>query len=207
MTAERLPMFPLGAVLVPGAVLPLHVFEPRYRVLMFDCVRGEPEFGVVLIERGFEVGGADERFGVGTVARIVEAAELPDGRWVIAVVGTDRLRVAEWMPDDPYPLAMVERLADGTWDQANAGARARAEAQVRRSLALSAELGQPGPPATVELSADPPAAAWQLVAVAPLGAFDKQRLLEIDDPGARLASLADLAEEQATMLAYRLGGD
>jgi Lon protease-like protein len=202
--AERLPMFPLGTVLVPGAVLPLHIFEPRYRVLMFDCVRGEAEFGVVLIERGFEVGGADERFGVGTVARIVEAAELPDGRWVIAVLGTDRLRVAEWVPDDPYPLAMVERLADEGWDDADAEVRARAEAQVRRGLALSAELGQPVPAATVELAADPGVAAWQLVAIAPLGTFDKQRLLEIDGHGPRLAALAGLAEEQAMMLAYRL---
>jgi uncharacterized protein len=205
--AERLPMFPLGAVLVPGAVLPLHIFEPRYRVLMFDCLRGEPEFGVVLIERGFEVGGADERFGIGTVARIVEASELPDGRWVIAAVGTERLRVTGWMPDDPYPVAAVERLADAGWDDADAVVLARAEAQVRRGLALCAELGQPGPAATVELSADRAAAAWQLVAVAPLGAYDKQRLLEIDGRGARLEALAGLAEEQATMLAYRLAGE
>jgi uncharacterized protein len=201
---ERLPMFPLGGVLVPGAVLPLHIFEPRYRVLMFDCVRGEPEFGVVLIERGFEVGGADERFGVGTVARIVQAAELPDGRWVIAVLGTGRLRVAEWLPDDPYPVASVDRLADAAWDDADADVLARAESQVRRCLALGAELGQQGPAATVELAADRGAAAWQLVAVAPLGAYDKQRLLEIDVPRARLEALAGLAEDQAAMLAYRL---
>jgi Lon protease-like protein len=200
-------MFPLGGVLVPGAVLPLHIFEPRYRVLMFDCVQGEPEFGVVLIERGFEVGGADERFGVGTVARIVQAAELPDGRWVIAITGTGRLRVAEWLPDDPYPVATVDRLADAAWDEADADVLARAESQVRRCLALSAELGQPGPPATVELDADRAAAAWQLVAVAPLGAFDKQRLLEIDDRRARLDALGGLAEEQAEMLAYRLGAE
>jgi uncharacterized protein len=205
--AERLPMFPLGTVLVPGAVLPLHIFEPRYRVLMFDCMRGEPEFGVVLIERGFEVGGADQRFGVGTVARIAEAAELPDGRWVIAAVGTHRVRIAAWLEDDPYPVATVERLADQPWDPAGAEARARAEGQVRRGLALCAELGQPGPDPAIDLADDPVAAAWQLVALAPLGSFDKQRLLEIDDHATRLAALAGLAEEQATMLALRLGGE
>jgi Lon protease-like protein len=207
--AERLAMFPLGSVLVPGAVLPLHIFEPRYRVLMFDCVRGEPEFGVVLIERGFEVGGGDERFEVGTLARITEAAELPDGRWVIAAVGTQRIRVQEWLADDPYPLAMVERLSEAAVGDTEAGneARVRAEAEVRRGLALCARLGLDGPDPGIQLAADPVVAAWQLVALAPLGSYDKQRLLEIDDHPSRLARLAVLAGEQATVLAHRLGGD
>src|ERR1700737_1153600 len=101
--SRRLAMFPLGSVLFPHLLLPLHIFEPRYRVLMFDCTRGEPEFGVVLIERGVEGGGSDERFRVGTVARILEAGELPDGRWVLNAVGTNRIRVDTWLPDDPYP--------------------------------------------------------------------------------------------------------
>src|ERR1700680_541599 len=98
--SRRLPMFPLGSVLFPAAMLPLHIFEPRYRVLMFDCTRegAEPEFGVVLIERGTEVGGADQRFGIGTVARIVEAGELPDGRWLVNAIGTVRVTVDRWLP-------------------------------------------------------------------------------------------------------------
>ena len=86
-------MFPLGTVLVPGAMLPLHVFEPRYRALVADCIAGEPEFGVVLIERGSEVGGGDARFDVGTRARIVQIAELPDGRYALSTVGLRRIRV------------------------------------------------------------------------------------------------------------------
>ena len=70
-----MPMFPLGTVLFPYAVLPLHVFEPRYRVMTRRCLDGDREFGVVLIERGSEVGGGDVRFGVGTIARIVQVAE------------------------------------------------------------------------------------------------------------------------------------
>jgi Lon protease-like protein len=206
--AERLPMFPLGSVLLPWAVLPLHIFEPRYRVLMFDCTReSEPEFGVVLIERGFEVGGQDQRFGVGTVARIVEGAELPDGRWVLRAVGTRRIRVAEWLPDDPYPVALVDDLSEPPWQDADQVQRVEAEAQVRRSLTLLTELGEPGPPATVELAEDPVVASWQLVAVAPLGSFDKQRLLETDEHGERMRMLAAMADEQATMLAYRLSGE
>src|SRR5581483_10007082 len=97
-----LPMFPLGTVLFPYLVLPLHVFEPRYRAMTRACLDGGGEFGTVLIERGHEVGGGDTRFAVGTVARIVEAAEFDYGRWALVTVGTRRITVEEWLPDDPY---------------------------------------------------------------------------------------------------------
>src|SRR5262249_59581225 len=117
LTLARLPMFPLGTVLLPGAVLPLHVFEPRYRTLLADCLAGEPEFGVVLIERGHEVGGGDVRRSVGTVARILEVATMPDGRAAVVTVGTRRITVNEWLPEEPYPLADVD-----DWPDADDGA-------------------------------------------------------------------------------------
>jgi len=103
--AKPLPMFPLGTVLFPHAVLPLHIFEERYSALVETCLRGDGRFGVVLIERGYEVGGGDSRFDVGTVARIVEAARTPDGRYLLATIGTDRLRIKKWLDDDPFPRA------------------------------------------------------------------------------------------------------
>jgi len=90
---EELPMFPLGSVLLPSTAVSLHVFEPRYRALARHCVDGDRRLGVVLIERGSEVGGGDVRFGVATRARIAEAVELDDGRWVMVLVGEDRVRV------------------------------------------------------------------------------------------------------------------
>src|SRR4051812_45485804 len=102
---RRLPMFPLGTVLFPYALLPLHVFEPRYRMMMRGVLRGDQEFGVVLIERGREVGGGDTRFALGTLARVVRATELDDGRYALTAVGVRRLRVDEWLADDPYPQA------------------------------------------------------------------------------------------------------
>ncbi len=202
----RLPMFPLGSVLVPHSLVPLHIFEPRYRVLMFDCLRGKKEFGVVLIERGWEVGGEDQRFAVATVARIARATELPDGRWMVIAVGTRRVDVVEWLPDDPYPVALVEERADPAWpggSDADAVLQA-AERAVRGTLALAAKAGEAVPPATVELSADPAVAAWQLLAVTPLASLDTQRLLAVDEPVARLRMLTGLAEDQALLLAYRL---
>ncbi len=202
-------MFPLGMVLLPHAVLPLHVFEPRYRVLMFDCLRGEREFGVVLIERGHETGGGDQRFATGTVARIVEAGELPDGRWVLYAVGTRRVRVAEWLPDDPYPVAMVDELDDGPWSGEADAARSQAEAAVDRVVALAdvlavrrgVEIASTDSPDVVDRAAT---AGWDLIAAAPIGPLDRQELLEIDDPAGRLRRLTVLAEEQAVMLACEL---
>jgi Lon protease-like protein len=101
------PMFPLGTVLVPGMALPLHVFEPRYSRMVDDCRAGDGTFGVVLIERGSEVGGGDVRTDVGTLARIAQAEALPDGRWMLVAQGVQRIRVERWLPDDPYPRAEI----------------------------------------------------------------------------------------------------
>ena len=202
----RLPMFPLGTVLFPYAPLPLHIFEPRYRALARHCIAGDGEFGVVLIERGFEVGGGDTRFDTGTVAHLVEAAELPDGRWLITTLGTRRVRVTEWLPDDPYPLALVEDLPDLTVDGPGADLVARAEQAVRRALAYKAELDEPAVPATVALDEDPERRMFQLAAIAPLGPVDQQRLLEAASANDLLTRLAELAEDAATLLAYRLSG-
>lgn len=204
--ALPMPMFPLGGVLFPHILVPLHVFEPRYRALVQDCLRQGQEFGVVLIERGAEVGGGDTRFSVGTVARIREAAALPDGRWALVCVGTRRLRVTSWLPDDPYPLALVEELPDLPLPDESGSALNEAETAVRRALALAGELDEAPVPATVELDEDELVASWQLAAVAPLGPVDQQRLLEVDEPLDRLRLLSQLASDASTVLAYRLSG-
>lgn len=195
-------MFPLGSVLVPGMPLPLHVFEPRYRQLMADCLAGTPEFGVTLIERGSEVGGGDVRTDVGTVARIVEAGMLEDGRWVLTALGTRRIRVVRWLGDEPYPRAEVEDLPDDDPDDPEP--LGELLAQLRRVLALRAELGEPAAPATVELADDPVTATWQAAAVAGIGPLDLQRLLVAPGHAARRALLADALADQEELLRARL---
>ena len=201
-----LPMFPLGTVLVPSAGLPLHVFEPRYRALVHDCLAGDREFGVVLIERGSEVGGADVRTDVGTVAHIVESVELPDGRWAIAAVGVRRLKVQRWLPDDPYPMADVEDWPDPVPGPDYGAGLEQCTALLRRALALAAEAGDRTTPATIELADDPVLASYQALAVAPLGTFDQHRLLAAESPDARVAQLADLLRDAIEVLELRLGG-
>jgi Lon protease-like protein len=197
-------MFPLGTVLFPFAPLPLHVFEQRYRALTEDCLRGNREFGVVLIERGSEVGGGDVRFGVGTVAHIAEAATFPDGRYALITVGARRIRISTWLPDDPYPLALVEDMVDGPVDDGAQALMGDAERAVRRALALQSELEEPAAPATVELDDDAERAAWQLAAMAPVGPADKQVILEAPSWSERLQRVTLLATAAAEMFAYRL---
>lgn len=199
-------MFPLGSVVFPHTVLPLRVFEPRYRQLTRDCLDSSREFGTVLIDRGSEVGGGDHRTDLGTLVTIVEAQEAPDGQWALLTVGTRRLRVTRWLDDDPYPRAEVEDVDEPPWPAAGAADARLAEADrlVRRSLALRAELGEPVPPVHVELAPDPTAAGWQLAALSPLGPLDRQALLGVDDPSERLARLAALVGEENEVLEARL---
>ncbi len=205
-----LPMFPLGSVLFPGMPLTLHVFEPRYRSLVADRVaaaeRGEPpDFGVVLIERGAEVGGGDQRFSVGTVARFTQVAQLPDGRYATVAVGTRRVTVRTWLADDPFPRAEVEDLDDAYFDAAlDQALLERADRLVRRCLALADQLGERGYSTPIELDPEPVAAAWQLAAIAPVGELDQLALLGSPSCTELLSSLADLAEQEAAVLAFRL---
>ena len=196
-------MFPLGTVLFPTMLLPLHVFEPRYRALVDDCVAGDGEFGVTLIERGSEVGGGDVRTDVGTVARIVEVERFEDGRFAVAAVGTRRIRIERWLADDPYPRAEVVDWEDvGTTE----AALDDADALFRRALALAAELGEAPAPLDVELADDPATATFQIGALAPLGPLDRQALLATERPDDRVTLLVAQLTDVVELLRARLGG-
>jgi uncharacterized protein len=162
----------------------------------------------VLIERGYEVGGGDSRFDVGTVARIVEAARTPDGRYLLATIGTDRLRIKKWLDDDPFPRAEVDmigepkRVADGA-----ATRRSDVQRLLGRVLAMSAELGERAAPVdSAQLDDDPVRASFEAAAVAPIGPLDAQRLLELDDPRQRFDQLERLLVDAAEVLELRLAG-
>lgn len=109
----ELPMFPLEWVLLPGEELSLRIFERRYTVLVGDLMRsGDPRFGVVLIARGREVGGGEQRNDVGAMAGITHCSELGAGRYALRCLTGERIRVREWLPDDPYPRAIIEDWPD-----------------------------------------------------------------------------------------------
>jgi hypothetical protein len=196
-------MFPLSAVLFPHATMPLHVFEPRYRQLMLDCLEGDPRFGVVLIERGSEVGGGDERADLGTRGVITRAAELPDGRWVLEVRGEAVVVIEQWLEDNPYPQALV-REPDPAQPLAGAGEAdpgpllEDAAQRVRRARALLAEHGGGNaldPGLVLDGGGDPEVASWQLCGVAPVNAYDAQRLLAAEGAAERLSFLVELMDD------------
>lgn len=188
-----LPMFPLGSVLFPYMPLQLRVFEERYLVMLAKVLDADsPEFGVVLIERGQEVGGGEHRFGVGTVARVTQVSA-PEGYLGVVAQGERRIEVVEWMAEDPHPQAVVRQLADLDWDESLRPLRVRAEAIVRRGLALASEFTDQEWSPEVELSKDPVAAAWQLAAVAPLGPLDQITLLRSETMEALLTAVLELA--------------
>lgn len=205
--SRTLPMFPLGSVLVPSMVLTLHVFEPRYRQLVRDCLDATLEFGVVLIARGSEVGGGDVRTLVGTVARLVEVAEMPDGRFAVGAVGTRRIRVQRWLEDAPYPRAEVEDWPDQPGDPAVdlVEARSTAVALLRRALALQSELGERAPAITTELDDDPETASHQVTALAPIGPHDRQALLAAPSTSTRLVEVRAALADAIELMTARLG--
>jgi len=199
-----LPMFPLGAVLLPGAFLPLHVFEERYQALVQACLEGTPEFGVALIERGQEVGGGDVRFDIGCVARIVEAVELPQGTWAIGAVGARRIRVERWLADDPFPRAEVTEWPDPPPGEGATDSLPRLVAETRRVLALGAELGEAVAPMAIEVDDDPVLAGYQLGALAPLGPLDRLALLGAPSADERARRLTTMLADLTVVLEARL---
>jgi hypothetical protein len=191
MTAS--PMFPLGAVLFPHVPIPLRIFEPRYLMMIGQLLdQDDPEFGVVLIERGSEAGGGDQRASVGTMARLVKAVVGADDLFVIGM-GTQRFTVDRWADDDPYPRAEVSMLPDLAWSPALEPLLVEAETAVRRLAARVTETLSEAD--DIELSDDPVAAAWQLAAIAPLGEYDQYTLLRSTTMGDLLRQLLDLALE------------
>jgi Lon protease-like protein len=206
MVAEprSLPMFPLGTVLFPHALLPLRVFETRYRLMTERVLRGDGEFGVVLIERGSEVGGGDTRFDIGTVARVVRSQRLPDGGYLIATVGIRRVRVVRWLPDDPYPQAEVVDVEEPAAPDDAGTARERAITALDDLCAIYRER-DPRVPDVPAVADDAEQASYEIAALAPIGPLDAQRVLETAAAGDRLALLAELLDDHARLL--RAGGD
>jgi Lon protease-like protein len=206
MTEEptRLPMFPLGAVVFPFTAITLRVFEPRYRALLEQVGNVGGRFGIVLIERGSEVGGGDARFGIGTLVEVIQVVDMEDDHKAVVLAGVGRLKVDRWLEDDPHPWAEVSALDFGEPPSVNAVDRL--SALLDRVMALASELGADVFSAVERDVADEPlAAAYQLVAMSPLTPLDQQVLLTEDSPSRMVDSACSMLQEQAELLEARLG--
>lgn len=199
----RLPMFPLGGVHFPFSVIPLRIFEDRYRRMLDDVASTGGRFGVVLIERGFEVGGGDVRFDVGTLAEIRTTQEIEGGQLAVIAVGLKRVRIDSWLPEDPYPMAEVTVLEE---DEEPDGVALLAEATValHRLLAVASELGADTGNFAPEMSDDPVVAGFHLAQMLPIGPLDAQQLLAENSPAERLRQMIRLLNEEIELIQLRL---
>lgn len=168
MNPSPLPMFPLGRPCLPGEVLPLQIFEARYVAMLRDLMSApDPQFGVVLIDRGSEVGGGDVRRDVGTRVSVAQIEHMGDHRYGVAAIGMDRIRVREWLEDDPYPRALVEDwpFPSSPGDDFSLSMDTRLRMILESSALSHVPLEQ---------------RVFTLASMLPIGPLDVQRLLEAD---------------------------
>jgi uncharacterized protein len=202
----RLPLFPLGSVLFPGLVLPLHVFEQRYRDLVADLLalpEDERRFGVVAIRSGREVGadGVRALHDVGCTARLRRVEPYDDGRFDVVTVGADRFRLTGLdTASRSYLVGEVEWLPDELGPEVDAPLVARAVAAAFGDY-LEALAGAGGASAELpELPEDPLVLSHLVAATTALDLAERQALLELPDGGARLRAELSLLRRETTLL-------
>jgi Lon protease-like protein len=184
--STRLRMFPLNAVLFPGAALNLHIFEPRYRQLIAECLAAKEAFGVVLIRDGDEAGDPDvQPHGVGTTAEIADVTPLPSGRYYLSSNGGRRFRINEVVSREPYLLCDVEFLDEPAGDETSIE---RLSAEIapdfREYLSLIVEFS--GSPTDVTIPEDPVRASYAIGEALQIADTLKQQLLELSSAEERL---------------------
>jgi uncharacterized protein len=200
----RLPLFPLGSVLYPGLVLPLHIFEDRYRQLVADLLAGpEPrQFGVIAIRQGREVGpgAVTALYETGCTAVLRRADKHPDGRFDLVTVGTDRFRLVKLADPAPYFSGDVELLGEHVGDADAAAAAVPAlQRQFHAYLELLTERG--GAQITIsELPDEPVLLSYLVAAVVVVNLPVKQQLLEEPDALRRLAAERSLLADEISMM-------
>lgn len=204
-------MFPLESVLLPGDDLPLRIFEPRYTALVRDCLDSDdPRFGVVLISRGREVGGGEGRCEVGALAKIAECIDAGVGRYVLSCRVGERIRVSDWLPDDPYPRAAVWAWPDERGTSPVTGAQLRdVEDRVLALFERIADVrGVELPPRAVLLGEPPPGDAgnwlYALASRVPMGPADRYAVLAAPSAADRLVALLEAVDSVTAMVEFEL---
>jgi Lon protease-like protein len=196
-------LFPLNTVLFPGQVLPLHIFEDRYRLMIRQCLAEEKPFGVVLIRRGQEVGETAEPHMVGTIARIRESSHLPDGTMNIVSVGLERFRIRRLIHDQPYLRGEVETfpMIDSAETVAVEALAQRVRQLVVRYIELIAEAA--GLHIKVDTVPDTPQQVGYLAGVAmQIDNKEKQGLLDSASPADILSAEIILLKRENALLTW-----
>ena len=202
--SQTLPLFPLGTVLYPGMLLPLHIFEDRYRRLVRDLLEGpEPRrFGVIAIRKGRETGvdGIQSLYEIGCTATLRRVEEYQDGRFDLVTVGTQRFRLLALDQTLPYLQGEIEMLADEAVDAAAAAAAARA-VQITFRAYLDALTEGGGATVRIEDLPDEPVLLSFIVAAAMvIDLPERQGLLDEPDVLRRLGVERAVLSRETAML-------
>ncbi|MCV7384879.1 LON peptidase substrate-binding domain-containing protein [Mycolicibacter longobardus] len=206
----ELPMFPLEWVLLPGEELSLRIFEPRYTVLVEDLMRsGDPRFGVVLIARGREVGGGEQRNDVGAMAGITQCTELGGGRYALRCLTGERIRVREWLDDDPYPRAIAEIWPDEPSEPVNDSQFRELEDRIvtlhQRMARARRRWVTPGRSSLLGgRSLDPVQRLYSLACRVPMGEADRYAVLAAPSLSGRMTALHEAIETVSARVEFDL---
>jgi Lon protease-like protein len=202
--SETLPLFPLGTVLFPGLLLPLHIFEERYRQLVRDLVR-QPEprrFGVVAIREGRETGidGVSALYEIGCTATLRRVSERDDGRFDLVTVGADRFRLTTLDDSKPYLQGEVEFLPENTGDETAIGIAVQAAQRAFRGYIDALNARGATQVSIPELPDDPLALSYLVAASMIADLHDRQALLTEPDALRRLTAERTLLSRETSML-------
>lgn len=205
----ELPMFPLESALLPGQDLPLRIFEPRYGALVRHCLDTGDPFGVVLISRGREVGGGDSRCDVGVMSRIADCVDQGGGRYALDCRTGERIRVSEWLPDDPYPRARVTRWPDEPGDEVSPAQLLDVE---DRAMALFDRIAQargitlPAREVILGHGTDDPVGdrLFALGSRIPIGTADRYSVLAAPSAADRLVALREAVDTVTEVVEFQL---
>ena len=202
--SQKLPLFPLGTVLYPGLLLPLHIFEDRYRQLVRDLVEGpEPRrFGVIAIREGRETGvdGVSALHEIGCTATLRRISERDDGRFDLVTVGTDRFRLITLDRSRPYLQAEVELLPEDTGDRAAAGVAVQAVQRAFHAYIDALNARGATQVSVPDLPAEPVALSYLVAASVIADLPDRQVLLAEPDALRRLTAERALLSRETSML-------
>ncbi len=200
----RLPLFPLGTVLYPGLLLPLHIFEDRYRQLVRDLTDGpEPRrFGVIAIREGRETGvdGVSALYEIGCTAMLRRISERDDGRFDLVTIGADRFRLTTLDRSRPYLQGEVDLLPEDTGDEAAAGLAVQAVQRAFRGYVDALAARRMTQVSIPDLPDEPVALSYLVAASVIADLPDRQRLLAEPDALSRLTAERALLARETAML-------
>ncbi len=203
----RLPIFPLGTVLFPGMLLPLHLFEERYRKLTREHETDDPIFGVVLTKRGREVSDQPDTHEIGTAASLVGIQRYPDGRCDIVVRGGRRFQILDFNWDRGYMVALVAWLEEEPGDLEAGPALADRVWLAYQGLVSDLSPGPTDDTPPKEPPGDPGTVAHSVAAGLPLNTWERQQLLAAPTTAERLHHVLRLLHRERSLLrAAGVGG-